>query len=80
VYPNPTNGEKNVNIILDNLNKGECNLMLSDIMGRIVINRPFTINTNHQELNLNLSGIVPGMYFLSIKQEGGNSSVAIIVN
>lgn len=80
VYPNPTNGEKNINVILDNMSKGECNMILSDIMGRIIINRSITIISNHQELNINLSGIVPGMYFLNFNALQGRTSVAIIVN
>jgi PKD repeat protein len=80
VYPNPTNGEKNVNVVLDNMPKGESNMILSDIMGRIVINRSISINSIHQELNINLSGIVPGMYFLSFNELRGRTSVAIIVN
>jgi hypothetical protein len=62
VYPNPASTQVNIKLP-DSLNGAVSNLKLLDIYGkRLAV---FTVNGIHSELDI--SGLVPGVYFIQVQ-------------
>lgn len=79
VYPNPTNGNINIEISLNQSSLVKIDVM--DLFGRIVQNIVPQDRFNDRELKVNstLSGIKPGVYFINVKIDDANRTTKIIV-
>ncbi len=68
VFPNPTDGI--VNVAIAGKRMGNCRVMVSDINGRIVLEKDF--DARNGDVALNLTENAKGIYF--VKVEGGGKS------
>jgi PKD repeat protein len=80
VFPNPTGGEKNLHVILTNSIKGNSTIQLLDLMGRVVLVKQISVLSDQQELQLNLTGVVPGIYLLTVNGINSRSAIRIVVD
>jgi hypothetical protein len=64
IYPNPTQGLVEIEIPEDQENNNKIQLIVSDIRGRVVINKPHDAN----RITLDLSSQPNGLYILNIKK------------
>ena len=64
VFPNPF--QQSIKIAFDELITDDINILLSDIMGRIIISKKFPAS---QLINLQLANIPDGIYVINIKVE-----------
>jgi len=76
LYPNPNNGQFNLNF--DSKNNGTYKVTITDLLGRAIFsqNREILIGENNLELNINNSGI----YLVSISNNYINITKKVIVN
>jgi hypothetical protein len=69
VYPNPSNGEFNINITQDNVI-----IEVLDILGKVILNENISSGTN----KINLSENTNGLYFLRVSQNGQTQVIKLI--
>jgi len=67
VYPNPTTGA--LNIQWANQSIGNANVVVTDVLGRVVNNSILNINAVSGQSKLDLSNLKAGIYTLSIKSD-----------
>lgn len=72
VYPNPTAG----NVVISNNNNFSLQVAVYDLSGKLLVVPSMCMPRNNMELNLALS---PGVYFVSIQSEQGNSMQKLII-
>jgi hypothetical protein len=65
VYPNPIAKNGTITVELLNLKKGRNAILITDIAGRVACRKLIEISSDHQVLSIDLTGISPGLYFLS---------------
>jgi len=76
VYPNPSEKEL---IIKSDLIKGENDVQVFDITGKEVLYFPnCNFNQDSKEIKINISTLVPGIYFFRVKNENSSISGKII--
>ncbi|MDD3877680.1 MAG: Ig-like domain-containing protein [Bacteroidales bacterium] len=79
VYPNPATD--NLNIYLQNLEESGFNLRLSDAIGNIVYTHDVNKNVDESMfININLTNLSAGFYFLEIRSDGNFYKEKIIKN
>jgi len=76
IFPNPSNGI--FNIELNSNSKIALEFYITDITGKIVFESSFNVD-NTNSLNLNLSHLSKGLYFLKYSNENQNSIQKIII-
>ena len=76
VSPNPTNGKIAIN--LQNLVKGEANVIVTDLLGREVYNTVLNSNQSGTQI-VDLSGLENGVYFINIHSSSMNFNKKIQV-
>ena len=72
VYPNPSNGEFNINLTA--ANSGNANLVVRNVVGQTIINKTIAVNGQTKE-TISLTDYSKGIYFLTVN----NSTVKLIV-
>ena len=72
IYPNPATDAINIRGLY-----GNATISLIDVMGRSVINRQ--IENINNETTLNVSGLVPGKYFIKITQAGNTVTKSVVI-
>jgi hypothetical protein len=72
LYPNPAQSEVNVRF---GSSIGEVQINIIDINGRVVL----STSTTEQSTAVNVSHVKPGVYFVSLTDEAGNSSIERLV-
>lgn len=77
VYPNPNSGKFNVN--LDLVGGQDVQLALTNTLGQIVYRKDLGRVGCHVETELNIEGLVPGIYYLRIQGNGKSKSVKITI-
>lgn len=79
-YPNPTNSIGQLRFYLDQ--PSSFFIFLNDITGRIVkiISSSRNLPSGSNELNINMSNLLPGNYYLNIFNEGETKTIKIIKN
>jgi len=65
IYPNPTNGELNVQWL--NQLTGNADIELTDVIGRRVLKAEINITSANGEAKLDVSGLKEGIYMVTIK-------------
>lgn len=65
--PNPTTDQ--ITLVTEGLPGGPAALLVYDALGREVLRRPLSITGGRLEQRMDISGLAPGMYFLSIQSE-----------
>ena len=65
IYPNPTSGE--FNLTFESTINGNVEILITDIVGKVVMNETTTVNTGSVKLNYNLSDYNNGMYIMNIR-------------
>ncbi len=76
-WPNPASEILNVNFKMEKSGMVEINL--SDATGRLVVSKSTFANEGSQEIQLNLNGIAPGVYFLILNSEAGTQKARVII-
>lgn len=73
IYPNPANDH--ITIMFDNMDRYPANLnaIIHDIYGQLAFQSK--INSESENAEINISGLYPGMYFLSISTADGRNIV-----
>jgi Secretion system C-terminal sorting domain len=70
IYPNPASDQLFIQHDL-NLNKSTSSVLLMDVMGRVVLQKPLDASL----IQLDVSTISPGIYFVQILSKEGRVSV-----
>lgn len=68
LFPNPTSSMLTVSS--DQFTNGTTNISISDVLGKTVLN---TESKNTHQINLNVSELSSGVYFLKVNSEGNSS-------
>ncbi|MEP7171133.1 MAG: choice-of-anchor tandem repeat GloVer-containing protein [Bacteroidota bacterium] len=68
VFPNPTNGFATIKFS-SNINQS-CELIIADLTGRIIEHEQFNSTAGVNELSLDMSNLIKGIYFVKIKASG----------
>ena len=77
IYPNPV--KESLNINLGNAVEGYTTIQVIDLQGRVVIKNNSNFNKSIDKLTypLNVNGLNPGLYILSINSKNGNTNKQI---
>jgi type IX secretion system substrate protein/carboxypeptidase family protein/Big-like domain-containing protein len=78
VYPNPTSG--NLNITWENQSTGNATISVTDVIGRQVFQSAININAAAGQTQVDLSNLVNGIYFVSVKSNSINSNTKIQIS
>lgn len=78
-YPNPIVENGILTLQINNLKKGRNAILLTDLAGRVVRKVPIEINSDHQEVKIELNGISPGMYLIDLTIQDRRISTKFIV-
>ena len=73
VYPNPANGQVQVNITFAKETEGQAEIRLNDLMGRTVYQTSVTTQEN-ASLSIPTSDLAAGIYFMNIRTAKGTLS------
>ncbi len=73
VYPNPSNGLLNLNIM--SINNGVVLTNVYDVTGQLVFNQTLSVSQGSQVITLDLEHLQNGMYFLTIDENEGSKSM-----
>jgi PKD repeat protein len=73
VYPNPAT--QNLNIKFNVVKAGVARISIMDVMGRVITESENDVNSNNCNVQLNISGLPTGVYF--VKVVTGNSSQVV---
>lgn len=71
IYPNPTSGL--ITIRTESLAAKDVSIEISDLSGREIINKPWRLEFGLNAIYLDLSGYNPGMYFVTLSAEIGET-------
>lgn len=78
LYPNPTNGE--VNIEIEATNNASASINIVDVLGKTVNQKNITLSKGLNKVKLNSSAeLVSGIYFVNIQQGKTTKSLKLIV-
>ncbi|MCS6904721.1 MAG: fibronectin type III domain-containing protein [Bacteroidia bacterium] len=78
VYPNPNNGI--FNISLNAVESSNATVTLTDLSGRVILEKVFEVHAGNNQLPLELQGYTPGVYLLQFKQGSERHVVKVILN
>lgn len=76
VYPNPASGDLTVK--WNQLKQENVSVTVTDNVGRVVLSLPSVVRTGMQKINVPVSGLANGVYF--VKLSGENTSVVKKIN
>jgi len=74
IFPNPTNGF--ITIKIDNSINKRINTQLFSLDGKQIMNKNYDVDN----LSLDVSGLIPGIYLLEINQNGNKSNHKIVIH
>lgn len=64
VFPNPATD--NMNLLLNTGRSGDISLVISDLQGRMILERPINLGIGEQMVSIPVSGFEPGMYLMHL--------------
>lgn len=67
IFPNPTNGYLNINIVGLSINDNEISYVITDINGQIIMQEFMNVNQRNIKFTKDLSQLHKGMYFVQLK-------------
>ncbi|MEI8048694.1 MAG: PKD domain-containing protein [Bacteroidota bacterium] len=70
IYPNPAVSEISVNV----KSEGNVKMQILDATGKTIVLQNITVPANGKLLTIPVSGLTPGLYFMVIQDENGNTS------
>jgi hypothetical protein len=73
LYPNPANGTE-IRLATGNNIAGAATVMIRDIAGRELSRQAVQVAAHTESLQLDISGLVPGLYFVEVRQDKGRFS------
>jgi hypothetical protein len=76
VYPNPAQGM--TRMMLSTKNAGDAQVSLVDVSGKVAMSTQVALNYGVQGVNLDLSGVTPGLYQVVVRQ-GNEQQVSRII-
>ncbi len=77
VYPNPANDRLTISYFSEN--SSSVSLLLTNVLGKIVLNEERTINEGENELDLHVSSLPNGIYFLNLNNKGISQKRKIVI-
>lgn len=77
VYPNPTNNE--LYFLIANLNNQELQCVITDALGKIVLENTINANSAFYKTSINVSDLADGCYFVTLKGNNLNQTKKIII-
>lgn len=77
IYPNPANEFITVQIYLQK--QLNVSMQLSDICGRVLINKEYAASSGLNETKTELTNIAPGIYFVTIAADGIESQSRMVI-
>jgi len=78
VFPNPSSTGK-VNVMVSNLSAENVILQVSTATGQQVFTNHYRLNAGNNQLNLDLSNLSPGMYFVIAVTNTGRSVQKLVI-
>ena len=72
LYPNPTNGK--IKIVFDRIPQNGIELMVTDVKGKAILKQII----QEKEVWIDLSGNVPGIYFMKTDQKNFKAQIVIL--
>ena len=76
VYPNPTTGI--ITMRFDQPSSGNCKVVLTDMKGRIVLEKTIYVFKGENLRRLNLSNVTNGSYLLQIQTSAGENVIKVV--
>jgi hypothetical protein len=78
VYPNPA--RETAKLQINSLNTYETNVMLYNSLGDLVITKPVSVKEGKNSINMDISSLPVGIYFISMKSGTGTLTKKLIIN
>ncbi len=78
LHPNPA--DEFTTLTFFDFENGKYELAIYDVVGREVMNMPFTVFAKSQSLELDTGGFSKGVYFLKVSSEKGGLVKRLVVN
>lgn len=70
-FPNPVQEQLNIN--LESLSSTKAEIVVSDMLGKVILVENANLNNGSNKLNLNVSSLDAGLYILSVRDLNSNS-------
>ncbi|HEY3370491.1 MAG TPA: T9SS type A sorting domain-containing protein [Prolixibacteraceae bacterium] len=77
VYPNPSTGR--FKLIVSNPDAGMAEVIVSDLNGKRLFARQYPVTLDSNQLDIDLSGYVRGIYLLNVRMNGLNLSKKLVL-
>ena len=77
IYPNPAN--QSFNAIINTDNAGPANMNISDISGKVLINKTISLQIGTQTITTDVNQLAPGMYFVTFNQQGKVQTQKLVI-
>jgi hypothetical protein len=76
IYPMPF--RNNADIYINGIEKKDFNILITDVLGRVVINRVISNNQESRYIPVNFNSQAPGIYFIKIIQDNNQTTLKAI--
>ena len=77
IYPNPAS--QSFNSIINTDNAGKAIMVVSDVAGKELITKTFTLQAGQQTITTDASQLAPGMYFVTFSQQGKSQTQKLVI-
>jgi len=76
-FPNPTDGRASISFNADK--KAQYSLIVTDLLGKVIYNEMVNASEGYNMTEINLSGVVKGVYLVSLRGEDGSAQTIRLV-
>lgn len=80
VYPNPVNSGNELNLVIGSEESTSGTLIISDLMGKVVLQKDFSLEDDEQSLSIPTQQFMNGYYIVSVISQEGRISKPLIIN
>ena len=77
IYPNPAN--RTFNAVINSIDATEANMIITDVTGKILMNKTVAIQKGQQTITNDASQLTPGIYFVSFNEHGKMQTQKLVI-
>jgi Secretion system C-terminal sorting domain len=80
MYPNPAITGNSVKLMVQSPFESHANLMITDMIGKVLLQKEVTLNSQMNELNLATENLRKGSYLVTIIDSDGRTTMPLVIN